>query len=211
VSRRAEVDRIAEYTDVWDVCRGLLRVAAPSRLEWAHALSAVLSLLLGRLEGARLLRDDRPELVAAALRRWADGGAPIEDVREARKLLTAARGERNSEWFNRDWKGSASLGVLATARVADTVEAVVDFVLGSYLDDCRDLESALWSASNALATIEGSDSVGRYGDIASVEPEAWAQVRVALLGAMVEPWPTEPDTAVELAAAMRDASAFGRS
>lgn len=205
MSRRDAVERLVEYTDAWDLCRGLLRVADLSRAEWARALSAVLDLLLGRLEEARLLRDDRPELVAAALRRWADGGVPIEELREARELLREARYERNAAWFSRDWKAAAAVGLLATARVTDAVEASVDFVLTSPLDDCRNLEAALWSASDALATIEDPQSRSRSGDISSFQPEAWAQVRVALLGAVVDAGPTEPDSAVDLAAAMRAA------
>lgn len=193
-----------EDADAWDVCRGLVRVAGLLRHEWALSLSAVLELLLSRLEAARLLQDDRPELVAAVLRRWAENSASIEDLQQARELLREARYERNTNWFSRDWKSARGVGLLATSRVMDAVEAAVDFVLTSPLDDCRNLEAALWSASNALATIEDPDAVTRSADISKFPPEAWAQVRSTLLGAIPN-GPAEPDSALALASAMRAA------
>lgn len=202
---RRDVEALAEDADAWTVCRGLVRIANLSRPEWARALSAVLDFLLARLEEARLSRDDRPELVASALRSWAEGGVPIEHLQDARELMRASRRERNTQWFNRDWKAPAAAGLLATARASDAVETAVDFVLDSPLDDCRNLEQALWSASDALATIEDPDSRHRSVDISAFHPESWAQVRAVLLGAVVDAGPEEPASAVELAAAMRAA------
>ncbi len=95
--------------------------------ERGRGLLAVCRLVVGALEGARRLSDDRPELALATLERWLDRDDGPAELHEAMELMVQATfDDREAVAATRCVLWAMRVNVINPSRAADVTKQVMD-------------------------------------------------------------------------------------